>query len=947
MENRYKVNIDLKSREIRTDARFRTGDTNSGTMEITLTNNSLVENITGQNITFNFQKADGKTVTQDMTNGVKIIDGEKGIFEVVLRNETLQVAGKVNCNITFTKDDEITSTIGFIFTIDQSIGDGEISKNYISAVETKLIEWESAFYIAETDRAKEFDIISDTYEKASHDNVNIEMVNARKGETNLSTRLDKDKAENVNSINTMGGIVTNHTNSINTMGSQLANNASQQSENEKLLKGALYSSSSKIGTINLNTDITYYQAVVKNPIDVAYTNMPIALKVNFSRGEVPTIDYLIVKKADGTILPFQWEGAIHPNYLATENLAAYSDGSLKSGKLWIMDSLAISATNVYTIEAHSTLQGNVFTVKVIYSQNVTAPTAPKDDFNCGIVAIEFDYTVGGYQLKQYTINGVATNHSGDLLFMPFIKDTAVASVNAMNLTTTLWNLSKSYKGEGIVFIDYTVVSILATNTNIQITTRYRIFANGMIDIDCRFLALDTLLVRQVQGFGGAFKTLIGSDRAFTTINNSGCTSVLTNGNASVTYQILNTLLAVDTTDVSITYNTQIGNPATSDVNGVSVFWSSSGDKIIPKNSFFYIKSYILPFASTNIPMNMLSAHATKYSKTELQQRYLALCKKFVDHMHGFAFGTTFLGLKAYESLAYNKLNNIVREYENDTSISDFITGLTTKYGGYTENNFQSKWLSGEGYGVEYIGRDTSPIMIFRQQCLDANKTTSYNTLTTIIHSLADFYVWLETYSGGLGNIKLQSYGEDNMNAEATAMKALHNSLNIVADTTRQATYNRIKARFESTIQYKNILPYSATLPLYRWSQSHYHAFSLFEYLDTISDVSTLTFDLASYINQNVTSSGKLVEIGFEATPTRFGFVHSSSYMAYIMYLYGTISSLETACKLMENIISKCYPNGGHQFPLDGWKNVNGGTIDQIIEVQSCYEPLMKIIFTMP
>ena len=208
MKNKYPVNIDLKSREIRTNARFRVGDTNSATLEIALTNNSVVENIIGQNITFKFQKADGKIVTQDLTSGVKIVDGEKGMFDIVLRNETLQVAGKVNCNITFTKDGEITSTIIFVFPVDQSIGNGEISENYISAVETKLIEWESAFYIAETDRAKDFKVISDIYQKANHENTDIEIVASRKGEVSLGAKISKIDA-NINVKTTVSNSVTN------------------------------------------------------------------------------------------------------------------------------------------------------------------------------------------------------------------------------------------------------------------------------------------------------------------------------------------------------------------------------------------------------------------------------------------------------------------------------------------------------------------------------------------------------------------------------------------------------------------------------------------------------------------------------------------------------------------------------------------------------------------
>jgi hypothetical protein len=92
-----------------------------------------------------------------------------------------------------------------------------------------------------------------------------------------------------------------------------------------------------------------------------------------------------------------------------------------------------------------------------------------------------------------------------------------------------------------------------------------------------------------------------------------------------------------------------------------------------------------------------------------------------------------------------------------------------------------------------------------------------------------------------------------------------------------------------------------------------------------------------------TLKNKLFELGFNYTPIRFGLVDSSLYASYVMYKHGTISSLETACKLVENVLSKCYPNGGHQFPLDGWTNVNGSSMDLLIETQVAYEALMEII----
>ena len=88
----------------------------------------------------------------------------------------------------------------------------------------------------------------------------------------------------------------------------------------------------------------------------------------------------------------------------------------------------------------------------------------------------------------------------------------------------------------------------------------------------------------------------------------------------------------------------------------------------------------------------------------------------------------------------------------------------------------------------------------------------------------------------------------------------------------------------------------------------------------------------------------ILESGYNFNPGRFGFVHTSTYAGYIMYKYNTISSLQTACVLMENVIKNCYPSYYHTFPIDRYNKV-ADTIDQPIEVQSCYQALMELVYS--
>ncbi|HEY5576018.1 MAG TPA: BppU family phage baseplate upper protein, partial [Clostridiaceae bacterium] len=74
MENRYKINFDLKNNTA-TDIKFKQGDNNSAVLEVTLYDGGASVDITDETIEFRFKKADENVVFQDMTHGVSIVGG--------------------------------------------------------------------------------------------------------------------------------------------------------------------------------------------------------------------------------------------------------------------------------------------------------------------------------------------------------------------------------------------------------------------------------------------------------------------------------------------------------------------------------------------------------------------------------------------------------------------------------------------------------------------------------------------------------------------------------------------------------------------------------------------------------------------------------------------------------------------------------------------------------
>jgi hypothetical protein len=201
VENRYKITYDLKQRVI-TNIRFKQGDIDSSVIEITLVDNGIAVNITGETIEFRFAKEDKTTVYQDFTTGVSILDGPTGKVQCVLKSNTLAIAGLVACEIHRAKDGKELTTPKFYFTVESSIGaDGIISSNYIGIIEDKILDWQAEVDVMKTeyDTFKGAQLAADkvTYFQAEINKVNEDLKEKAKqsdlDSTNNTVALKADK----------------------------------------------------------------------------------------------------------------------------------------------------------------------------------------------------------------------------------------------------------------------------------------------------------------------------------------------------------------------------------------------------------------------------------------------------------------------------------------------------------------------------------------------------------------------------------------------------------------------------------------------------------------------------------------------------------------------------------------------------------------------------------
>ena len=753
------------------------------------------------------------------------------------------------------------------------------------------------------------DAIKTCYDDASvnNDNANMEVKLARGTHNTLNDRLcEVDEKQS-------------------SLSSQLAHKASKK--NIELLKEVL----SKRNEYSFGMkDIIYYEAEVKNPLQYDLSNTEIGLKINFDLGECRDSSNIRITR-DGILIEHQFEGDVHPNYNITDDIATHSDGSLKSGILWIIDDVPSGKTNKYTIEVSTSQFTLGFSDKITTSIDTSVEFNPKDIFAVGINKFQFDSESGGHHLRRYYQNDVEVGAIDRLIFMPFIKvDSTDIEANSQNVNST-----KKIEGDGVVYKDY-IVSNTFKNYPIVFETKYRVFANGRLDIKT---VLKSTGNTKLKRYGIKVRGLNSVGESYTALQ-GGMYREFDNGNSlfvksyncnlrknNITNKEHNVINFCDTTQAL-----------------VGMYFEESDAVDINKNSFYDVKLSISRVKhdaerTEETLMNRLFCHATKYTHDELKRRYLSLCDKFTSHMHKFGFWkSTFIGLYWYEKFCVEKLYG--RDGNISTAIDGYINDMNTKYENMTTEGFKSQYTPEKG--IEYIGRDTAPIIFFLKEAKLQGKTNSYNHLLQSIHNLADFYVWCENTSGESGRINLKLNSGEALNGSATALKALNYSLSIIEDMTRRDCYNRINTRLKESILFGNIIPNGRGESLVDKAQIHYSNFTLFEYIDAVNN--SLDFDSSIYINQTVNASGMILESGYNFNPGRFGFVHTSTYAGYIMYKYNTISSLQTACVLMENVIKNCYPSYYHTFPIDRYNKV-ADTIDQPIEVQSCYQALMELVYS--
>ena len=532
---------------------------------------------------------------------------------------------------------------------------------------------------------------------------------------------------------------------------------------------------------------------VRNPLAISSVSEPVEIRISFAPGECLSADYLRVYDSVGVEVPRQWEYAIDP---ATweEVDKTWPDGSIRRGSVWILADLGPSEVKTYSVViaggSASYPQGVTYTAEtatlwVLQSSQLMSRMA---DSTAWMPKILRDPSRSNANYNS-TSNGLY--HRMTLAGVNKFSHTA-SDVTALSSS----RIGTSNPGYGVVFQEIEGQFSWAAATGVTVKTRVRHFANNFVRWTSR-VEVSTEVASGSHGMSVYHE--ITNSTAPTAAYNT------TNGWAGYAYPsgaTLCTAMAViqqESDALRLTSYTPLADFAS---NSVRLGWANN-PVTIPVGAYFTfggfysagydslenagLRGHNPVIARANSARRADILRSIRYSSTRLIKAWTAIGLSDPDKSY---WGSVALGWMV-----------MAEEEGREAPIRDALA-LFQKW--CTEYNitptsatsWHDKWNhSTSQLGLEYMGPNSGCLPIIREKALELGLTTTAATVTSYIHAMADFAVQMEVTSGGSGQVKLRYSDGDNYNAEATAMLFLCRSLAITSDSTRQATLDRIAARF--------------------------------------------------------------------------------------------------------------------------------------------------------
>lgn len=261
--------------------------------------------------------------------------------------------------------------------------------------------------------------------------------------------------------------------------------------------------------VNRVTDNTGHKRLscdVSNNLTIPLTNVPVEIKVNFEPGEARSDRFITVTDFDGNSYDCQFVEEWDVNSRKQASYGYWSDGSLRSGSLFIFDSFAARETKYYIVRVHQHAQRPAVT-----------PNWTRTDKGFDLELNGYTYSFNkeyGFGMSAITENGVTTPY----VYKPLIRGLGAIDGDAVPNESNIRVVSS---GPVFVELESTVTNRGRDGVDanaIKYRMRTVVFKNGNVKFDSFNTATKDIPANML--FGVTARLLVTTSNAVVDANNS-------------------------------------------------------------------------------------------------------------------------------------------------------------------------------------------------------------------------------------------------------------------------------------------------------------------------------------------------------------------------------------------------------------------------------------------
>ena len=662
-------------------------------------------------------------------------------------------------------------------------------------------------------------------------------------------------------------------------------------------------------TENPNTKIQSYSTYVRNPTNVG-GETPIQFICRFKYGEVTSPSKLRVRDNEGNYYPCQWEDVSSVNPAVDFVNGRWSDGSLRSGKLWIIANLPANKLSTFYIDI---LQEDQNVVQTVFYDASRLYCSKKS----------FILAPNGFNGSYY----------------PCIMDNKTGNTINIHKSSDIKNKQIKTEGNGVVYLDYTVRFYYK---NLLFVEKYRMFYNGELYVHIYCTALEDVSCYSIH------VDYYTPDKELSYVNNTV---------TYVKYQNSDVQTLVSLISISMD-NLRAGNysvlPSYFSVinNHFYTGFRANGDIEIFKKGLsvsFYFKEANSPIDNYHYlqylePTGCTTKTPYGFNKVKIKN----ICKSIL--LSTYVVMERMVGETNKTLICHNVPSVIMRGIEryNGFKLTDssmyFKADIKEILGAdvITLDIIKGQW-NNSNIGFQHLNRFIPFAYNIWMYLEDDSEKEYYHNL---LQCYGDFVSWVyETYN----NIPLTKDNVVNSNSLASGLLALGMAYKVTGNEKYKTLYTSVEKTYMA--EPYNIMGYmdndtnGASVSLQRYL--HYQAYSRFTYLLSkyvIQEDNYPNLDVASTILMGIDSDGNPLDQEYTCSDSRRGSVQT---LAYIIGILCGTPELDYQSQLGEICVKRlkeCFNgNNTEKFPINGFLNKGNTALSDLVIVNGILLQIATII----